>query len=329
MKNKINIFVAGHNGMVGSAIVQKLLKSSSKNQNLILKSRKDLDLTSQKAVKLFFKKNSIDQVYLSAAKVGGIVANNTMPYDFIYQNLMIQNNVINECFKNGVKKLLFLGSSCIYPRDNKQPIKETDLLRGFLEKTNEPYAIAKIAGIKMCQSLNTQFSKTHSLDYRCIMPTNLYGKNDNFDFNTSHVIPGLIAKFHKAKLMNEEQVFVWGTGKPLREFLYVDDLAEAAIKVMNVEKNKFYKNLMDFTCHINVGSNQEISIKSLAYLISETVGYEGNITFDDTKPDGTMRKLLDNSNIFNLGWFPKIKLKEGLTLTYTHFLKNNKLHKYN
>jgi len=312
------IYVAGHNGMVGSAIIRELRKQNG-NQ-IITREKNELNLLSQSAVEAFFLGNNFDEVYIAAAKVGGIYANNTFPADFIYQNLMIQSNIINSCFLSSVKKLLFLGSSCIYPRDSRQPISENYLLSGPLEKTNEPYAIAKIAGIKLCESYNRQYPE---LDYRSIMPTNLYGPGDNYDSKNSHVIPALLQRFHDAKISGKTSVTVWGSGKPRREFLYVDDLAEACVELMSLDKSVISSFLFDKMCsHINIGSGQDISISELAEIIKETVGFEGEILFDQTMPDGTERKLLDSSIINSLGWKPKISLRHGLDKTYKYFLKN-------
>jgi GDP-L-fucose synthase len=315
---KHRIFVAGYKGMVGSAIVRLL-----KNQDIeiITKDRSELDLLNQQDVQKFFEREKIDQVYLAAAKVGGIHANNSYPADFIYQNLMVQTNVIHSAFVNGVKKLLFLGSSCIYPKYASQPMKEDELLAGKLEPTNEPYAIAKIAGIKMCESYNRQYGTSHGIDYRSIMPTNLYGPGDNYHPENSHVIPGLIYKFHKAKINNLESVTIWGTGTPKREFLYVDDLAQAAIHVMNVDKKIYEEQITSLSSHINVGSEQELTIKELAEIIKEVIDFKGPINFDSSKPDGSTRKLLNSERINKLGFKPKIDLKEGLIKTYQDYLK--------
>jgi GDP-L-fucose synthase len=315
---KTKIFIAGHKGMVGSAIVRLL-----KNQDveIITKDRTELDLLNQGSVQKFFEHEKIDQVYLAAAKVGGIYANNTYPADFIYENLMIQTNVIHSAFLNGVKKLLFLGSSCIYPKNANQPMKEEELLAGKLEPTNEPYAIAKISGIKMCESYNRQYGKSHGIDYRSIMPTNLYGPGDNYHPENSHVIPGLIYRFHKAKINNLESVIIWGTGTPRREFLYVDDLAQAAIHIMNVDKKNYNEQITSESSHINVGSGKELTIKELAETIKEVVNFKGTISFDTSKSDGSLRKLLNSERINKLGFKPKIDLKEGLIKTYQDYLK--------
>ena len=318
---KPKIFIAGHKGMVGSALVRLL-----KNQEveIITKDRKELDLLDQYKVLNFFKNEKIDQVYLAAAKVGGIYSNNSYPADFIYQNLMIQSNVINSSFLNGVKKLLFLGSSCIYPKNATQPMKESELLTGTLEPTNEPYAIAKIAGIKMCESYNRQYGEKYKIDYRCIMPTNLYGVGDNYHSENSHVIPGLIDRFHKAKLNNSPSVTIWGTGKPKREFLYVDDMARASIYLMNLDKETYYKFKCFNYSHINVGSGTELTIKELAENIKQVVGFKGQIKFDPNKPDGSLRKLLNSDRVNSLGFKPHINLKDGLLLTYNDYLRSYK-----
>jgi GDP-L-fucose synthase len=319
MKPKIKIFIAGHNGMVGSALFRLLKKQDI---DLIIKEKKELNLLNQKQVNFFFKSQKIDQVYLAAAKVGGIYANNFYPADFIYENLMIQNNIIHNAFLNGVKKILFLGSSCIYPKNSNQPIKEDILLSGKLEATNEPYAIAKIAGIKMCESYNRQYKKKNGIDYRCIMPTNLYGPKDNYHPENSHVIPGLIYRFHQAKKKNLKSIAIWGTGKPKREFLYVDDLARASIFLMNLDKKIYERHISPMCSHINVGSGLDLTIKDLAENIKEIVGYKGNIKFDTNKPDGVSRKLLNSDLINKLGFIPTTSLKDGLRKTYKDFLKN-------
>ena len=304
--------------MVGSALVRFLKKQ---DVVIITKDRKELNLLNQENVQNFFKNEKIDQVYLAAAKVGGIHANKTYPSDFIYQNLMIQSNVIHNAFLSGVKKLLFLGSSCIYPKNAKQPMKEEDLLTGKLEPTNEPYAIAKIAGIKMCESYNRQFGKSHGIDFRSIMPTNLYGPGDNFHPENSHVIPGMIYRFHEAKINNLKKVTIWGTGKPKREFLYVDDMAAASIHVMNLDKKTYDENTSFMCSHINVGSGNELSIKQLANIIKNVISFKGEIDFDPEKPDGIFKKYLDSKRINNLGFKPKMSLEEGLIKTYQDFIK--------
>ena len=313
----MKIFVAGHNGMVGSSIFRELKKSTAE-ENIITASRTQLDLTNQFEVDKFISKHQPDQVYLAAAKVGGILANDTFPAEFIYQNLMIQNNVINSAYNYGVKKLLFLGSSCIYPRLSTQPIKEEYLLDGHLEPTNEPYAIAKIAGIKLCESFNRQYN----LDYRSLMPTNLYGPNDNYHPTNSHVIPGLIRRFHIAKHKKQKEVVIWGSGKQMREFLHVDDLASAAIFIQNLDKKSFENNTEPMLSHINVGCGSEITIKDLAIMIKETVGYNGKILFDTSKPDGAPRKLMNSNRLNKMGWHHNIELKVGLKNAYDWFIKN-------
>jgi GDP-L-fucose synthase len=320
---KHRIFVAGHKGMVGSAIV-RLLKNQ--DSEIITKDRKELDLLNQGSVQNFFKHEKIDQVYLAAAKVGGIHANNSFPADFIYENIMIQANVIHSAFVNEVKKLLFLGSSCIYPKYANQPMKEDELLTGKLEPTNEPYAIAKIAGIKMCESYNRQYGKSHAIDYRSIMPSNLYGPGDNYHPENSHVIPGLIYRFHKAKINNLESVTIWGTGTPKREFLYVDDLAQAAIHVMNVNKKNYNEQILSLCSHINIGSGKELTIKELAEIIKEVINFKGTINFDASKPDGLSRKLLNSERINKLGFRPETDLKEGLIKTYQDYIKYKKVY---
>lgn len=313
---KSKVYVAGHKGMVGSAIVRNL--SVRGDVEIITADRNELDLLDTNSVNDFFSKNKIDQVYLAAAKVGGIVANNTYPADFIYQNLMIQNNVINAAHNNGVQKLMFLGSSCIYPKLAAQPITEGQLLQGTLEPTNEPYAIAKIAGIKLCESYNRQYNR----DYRSVMPTNLYGENDNFHPSNSHVIPALMRRFHEAKQENASEVIVWGSGKPMREFLHVDDMAAASIYVMELDTEILNQNVQSMLSHINVGTGIDCTIRKLAETISRVVGFEGKITFDAEKPDGAPRKLLDVSRLQDLGWKYSIDLEEGLTKTYQWFLAN-------
>lgn len=307
------IFVAGHNGMVGSAICRNL---AHQDVELITVSRKELDLSNQAQVKEFFSSNSFDQVYLAAAKVGGIYANNSYPADFIYQNLMIQNNVIHQSYLAEVKKLLFLGSSCIYPKLAEQPMAETELLKGYLEPTNEPYALAKIAGIKLCESYNRQ----HATDYRSVMPTNLYGPGDSYHLENSHVIPGILRRCHEAKANGSKSVTLWGSGNILREFLHVDDMAAAAIFVMNLDKHIYETSTLPTLSHLNVGSGVEISIKELAELIAEIVGFKGAINWDDSMPDGSPRKLMDSSKILQLGWTPKYSLSDGIRNAYDNFL---------
>jgi len=314
---KLRVFVAGHRGMVGSAIIRHLTHNS--NLEIITRERDELDLINQDNVADFFQTNNIDQVYLAAAKVGGIVANNSYPADFIYENLMIQSNIIHSAHLADIQKLLFLGSSCIYPKLAEQPMHEKSLLTGTLEETNEPYAIAKIAGIKLCESYNRQYGR----DYRSVMPTNLYGPNDNFHPNNSHVIPGLIRRFHEAKENNAQEVIAWGTGKPMREFLYVDDMAAASIYVMNLELSKYQKNTEPMLSHINVGTGIDCSIKDLVETIAKVVNYNGKITFDASKPDGTPKKLMNVLKLKSLGWQYKVSLEDGLTRTYEWFLSNH------
>jgi GDP-L-fucose synthase len=316
--SKLKIFIAGHKGMVGSALFRLLKKE---NVEIVIKDKSELDLLNQYDVQNFFKNHKVEQVYLAAAKVGGIYANNTYPAEFIYKNLMIQSNVIHSAFLGGVKKLLFLGSSCIYPKNAKQPIKEEELLNGNLEPTNEPYAIAKIAGIKMCESYNRQYSKSYGIDYRCLMPTNLYGPGDNYHAENSHVIPALIHRFHNAKINNLPQVIIWGTGAPKREFLYVDDMARAALHVMNINKETYNQHTEIIRSHINVGSGKDLTIKELAQIIKDVVGYKGKINFDPTKPDGSIRKLLDSGIINSFGFNPEISLRDGLIKTYKDYIK--------
>lgn len=304
--------------MVGSAIVRELERQGY--TNLIYRTHQELDLTNQAAVSHFFETEKPDQVYLAAAKVGGIYANNTYPAQFIYENLMVQNNVIHQAFVNGVKKILFLGSSCIYPKLAPQPMAEDALLTGKLEPTNEPYAIAKIAGIKMCESYNRQYGKSHGVDYRSVMPTNLYGPGDNYHVENSHVIPALIRRFHEAKVNNVPNVVIWGTGTPRREFLYVDDMAEASIFIMQLDKKIYESQIQPMQSHVNVGFGSDISIKELAQVVAEVTGYQGEITFDYRKPDGAPRKLMDSFRLHELGWKPKTNLDVGLKFTYTDFL---------
>lgn len=313
------IYIAGHQGMVGSALV-RLLKSQGYN-NLILRTRSELDLTCQQQVQAFFATIKPNYVFLAAAKVGGIQANNEYPADFIYQNLMIQNNVIHAAYLNKVTQLLFLGSSCIYPKHASQPMAEDALLSGQLEPTNEPYAIAKIAGIKMCESYNRQYGT----DFRSVMPTNLYGQGDNFHSNNSHVLPALLRRFHEAKINNISEVIVWGSGQPKREFLHVDDMATACLHVMNVEKRLLDQSMTPMCWHINIGYGADISIKELALLIADVVGYKGQIIFDRSKPDGTARKWIDSSLLTSLGWSPNIGLQAGIEHTYDWLCQSNRL----
>jgi GDP-L-fucose synthase len=315
------IFVAGHHGMVGSAIVRNLRAQGC--TNIITRTHAEMDLTNQAAVANFFKTEKPDQVYLAAAKVGGIHANNTYPAEFIYDNLMVQNNVIHQAFVNGIKKLLFLGSSCIYPKLAPQPMSEDALLTGKLEPTNEPYAIAKIAGIKMCESYNRQYGESHGVDYRSVMPTNLYGPGDNYHPENSHVIPGLIRRFHEAKISKAEKIVIWGTGSPSREFLYVDDMAAASIFVMNLDKKKYDQHTEPMQSHINVGYGSDITIAELAKVVGDAVGFQGKINFDSSKPDGSPRKWMDSSKLNQLGWSPIVGLERGLVIAYQDFLQGN------
>ena len=310
------IFVAGHNGMVGSAICRKL--SEQNEVEIITCTRQECDLTNQKSVSDFFFSKKIDEVYLAAAKVGGIHANNTYPAEFIYENLMIQANIIHSAFQSGVKKLLFLGSSCIYPKLAKQPMAEDALLTGQLEETNEPYAIAKIAGIKLCESYNRQ----HGSDFRSVMPTNLYGQGDNFHPENSHVIPAMMQRFHQAVQNDDKQVVIWGTGKPMREFLHVDDMASACVYVMKLSKDQYDKNVQPMLTHINVGTGVDCTIEELAQTMAKVVGFDGELVFDTSKPDGTPRKLLDVNRLKKLGWQSTITLEQGLKKTYSWFLEN-------
>ena len=314
----MKIFVAGHRGMVGSAIIRRLAETPS--VEIISRNRTELDLTNQSAVETFFAESNFDQVYLAAAKVGGIHANDMYPAEFIYENLMIEANIIHSAFKHNVKKLLFLGSSCIYPKLADQPMREKALLTGSLECTNEPYAIAKIAGIKLCESYNRQYGNSHGIDYRSVMPTNLYGPGDNYHPENSHVIPALIRRFHEAKVNDDPEVVIWGSGTPKREFLHVDDMADASIHVMNIDSDLYQQHTQPMLSHINVGYGSDVSIAELAVLIGQTVGYKGRITYDSSKPDGTPRKLMDSSRLSALGWQAYITLEEGLVSTYKDFL---------
>lgn len=316
------IYVAGHRGMVGSAIVRTLQQQDL--SNFVTKTRAELDLTNQAAVQAFFAAEKPTQVYLAAAKVGGIHANNTYPAEFIYQNLMVQANVIDAAFRCGIQKLLFLGSSCIYPKLAPQPMAEDILLTGPLEPTNEPYAIAKIAGIKLCESYNRQYGASHGVDYRSVMPTNLYGPGDNYHSENSHVIPALIRRFHEAKVAKAHTVKIWGSGTPRREFLYVDDMAAASIHVMNLPQPTYAQHTSPMQSHINVGFGEDITIQELALAVGKTVGYSGNIDFDTSKPDGSPRKLMDSSRLNALGWQAHVSLEAGLVATYQDFLDNLK-----
>ena len=313
---KKRVFVAGHQGMVGSAIVRALEKAG--DAEIITRTRSELDLLDQVAVFRFFNQNAVDEVYLAAAKVGGIWANNTYPAEFIYQNLIIEANIIHGAFQAGVRKLLFLGSSCIYPKLTEQPIAESSLLQGALEPTNEPYAIAKIAGIKLCESYNRQYGT----DYRSVMPTNLYGINDNFHPENSHVVPALLRRFHEAKMQDLPSVTVWGSGSPMREFLYVDDMAGACLHVMNLPKEVYGEHVLPMSSHINVGTGKDCTIRELANTIARAVGYQGDILWDTSKPDGTPRKLLDVGLLKRLGWQYSVELDEGIERTYQWFLQN-------
>ncbi len=317
--SQAKIYVAGHQGMVGSAIVRTLRQRGQ--TDIVTCTRGELELCDQAAVRSFFKLEKPDQVYLAAAKVGGIHANNTYPAEFIYQNLMVQANVIHQAWCVGVKKLLFLGSSCIYPRNVPQPMREDALLTGILEPTNEPYAIAKIAGIKMCESYNRQYGASHGVDYRSVMPTNLYGPGDNYHPENSHVIPALIRRFHEAKINKAETVTIWGTGKPRREFLYVDDMAAASVHVMNLPKATYDQHTQPMQSQINVGYGEDITIAEVARAVGEAIGYQGRIEFDPSKPDGTPRKLMDSSRLNALGWRAKVSLHDGLALAYQDFLR--------
>jgi GDP-L-fucose synthase len=310
------IFIAGHRGMVGSAIVRTLMQQGVPASSLITRTHAELDLCNQADVQAFFAQEKPTQVYLAAAKVGGIHANNTYPADFIYDNLMVQANVIHAAHIYGVQKLLFLGSSCIYPRMASQPMTESALLTGGLEPTNEPYAVAKIAGIKMCESYNRQYGR----DYRSVMPTNLYGPGDNYHPENSHVIPALIRRFHEAKLTGAPEVAIWGTGTPKREFLYVDDMASASVFVMNLADNLYQTHTQPMQSHINVGFGSDITIYELAHTVGQAVGYPGRITFDATKPDGAPRKWMDSTRLNSLGWQPRVKLASGLALAYADFV---------
>jgi GDP-L-fucose synthase len=316
------IYIAGHRGMVGSAIMRTLQQQEQQGQtHFITRTHAELDLTNQAAVNEFFAKERPTQVYLAAAKVGGIHANNTYPAEFIYQNLIVQANVIDAAFRNGVQKLLFLGSSCIYPKLAPQPMAEDALLTGPLEPTNEPYAIAKIAGIKLCESYNRQYGQSHGIDYRSVMPTNLYGPGDNYHPENSHVIPALIRRFHEAKINNAPSITIWGTGTPKREFLYVDDMAAASVYVMNLDKTLYDQHTQPMLSHINVGYGDDITIGELAAAIGTTIGYQGSIEFDSSKPDGAPRKLMDSRRLNALGWHAQMSLETGLAAAYQDFIK--------
>jgi GDP-L-fucose synthase len=322
VSNDLNqkIYIAGHRGMVGSAIMRNLEAKGFKN--IVTRTHAELDLTNQAKVAAFFEQEKPDQVYLAAAKVGGIHSNNTYPAEFIYDNLMVQNNVIHHAFLAGVKKLLFLGSSCIYPQLATQPMSEDALLTGKLEPTNEPYAIAKIAGIKMCESYNRQYGLSHGIDYRSVMPTNLYGPGDNYHPENSHVIPALIRRFHEARACNAPKVVIWGTGTPRREFLYVEDMAAASIFVMELNKKTYDQHTEPMQSQINVGFGSDVTIAELAKAVGEAVGYKGEIDFDTSKPDGSPRKWMDSTRINKLGWSARVTLERGLALSYDNFLNN-------
>ena len=320
MIEKTKIYVAGHQGMVGSAIV-RMLKVLGCN-NIVTRTHDELDLTNQSQVQKFFEAEKPDQVYLCAAKVGGVHANNTFPAEFIYDNLMIESNVIHNAWKVGVKKRIFLGSSCIYPKLPNQVIKENAMLSGQVEQTNEPYAIAKIAGIKLCESYNRQYRETHGTDYRTVIPASLYGPGDNYHSENSHVIPALIRKIHDAKANQLPEVVVWGSGQPKREFVYIDDMSTAIIHVMNLDLAQYIEHTEDMISHINIGFGSDVSIDELARKLVKIVGYEGKIIFDLNKPDGVLRKLMDSSLIESLGWKASVGLEDGLALTYNDYLKN-------
>ncbi|MCF8196401.1 MAG: GDP-L-fucose synthase [Polynucleobacter sp.] len=321
MPNDLNqkIYIAGHRGMVGSAIIRNLQTKGF--TNIVTKTHAALDLANQAKVAAFFEQEKPDQVYLAAARVGGIHANNTYPAEFIYENLMVQNNVIHQAFIHGVKKLLFLGSSCIYPKLAPQPMSEDALLTGKLEATNEPYAIAKIAGIKMCESYNRQYGQSRGIDYRSVMPTNLYGPGDNYHPENSHVIPALIRRFHEAKVNQLPEVVIWGTGTPRREFLYVDDMAAASVFVMELDKKIYDQQTDPMQSHINVGFGRDVTIAELAKAVGEAVGYQGKISFDASKPDGSPRKLMDSGRLNKLGWNAQVGLEKGLIQAYADFQK--------
>lgn len=311
----MRVYVAGHRGMVGGAISRKLI---DRGAEAVTRTHAELDLTDQRVVRNFFVAEQIDAVILAAAKVGGIHANNTYPADFIYENLMIECNVIHQAFKAGIRKLLFLGSSCIYPREVAQPMREDALLTGVLEPTNEPYAVAKIAGIKLCESYNRQYGT----DYRSVMPTNLYGPGDNFHPENSHVMPALIRRFHEAVRDGLDQVAIWGSGMPRREFLHVDDMAEASLFVLDLPRERYQANTQPMLSHINVGYGEDVTIRELAQLVAKVTGFTGEIVFDASKPDGTMRKLMDSSRLTAMGWTPTVNLADGIGETYQWFKTN-------
>jgi GDP-L-fucose synthase len=316
MELKDKIYIAGHRGLVGSAIVRQL--ESRGFSNLLMRTHKELDLTNQAAVQAFFTQEKPDYVILAAGKVGGIHANNTYPADFIYQNIMIEANVINSAYENKVKRLLFLGSTCIYPRAVEQPMREDAILTNVLEPTNEPYALSKIAGIKLCESYNRQ----HGTDFRSVMPTNLYGINDNFHPENSHVIPALMRRFHEAKINNDKEVSVWGTGNAMREFLYVDDMARASLFVLELDGETYQANTKSMLSHINVGTGKDVTIREMAETMKKVVGFKGKLNFDTTKPDGAPRKLIDVSRLSNMGWEYSVGLKDGLSKTYKWYLES-------
>lgn len=316
LDRQIKIYVAGHRGMVGSAIVKQLNEGGFKN--IVSRTHAELDLTDQAAVRSFMQQEKPDQVILAAAKVGGIHANNEYPAEFIYENLMVEANVIHQAWAAGCSSLLFLGSSCIYPKLAAQPMHESALLTGVLESTNEPYAIAKIAGIKLCESYNRQYGT----DYRSVMPTNLYGQNDNFHLENSHVIPAMLRKFHDAKTTNSASVTLWGTGKAMREFLHVDDMAAACIHVMSLSKERYQSSTEPMLSHLNVGAGEDVTIRELAETIRQVVGYQGEIIWDSSKPDGTPRKLMDAGKLKSMGWQPRVALAEGLAGTYRWFVEH-------
>jgi len=321
MTTNSKIYIAGHRGMVGSAIVRELEHKGY--TDLVYRTHQELDLSNQSAVQDFFAQEKPDQVYLAAARVGGIYANNTFPAEFIYDNVMVQSNVIHQAFMHGVKQLLFLGSSCIYPRMASQPMSEDALLTGKLEPTNEPYAIAKIAGIKMCESYNRQYGATHGVDYRSVMPTNLYGPGDNYHPENSHVIPALIRRFHEAKVSGAPQVLIWGSGKPCREFLYVDDMAKASVFVMGLTKTQYDQVTEPMQSHLNVGFGSDVTIAQLAQAVAKAVGYPGTIALDSTKPDGSPKKLMNSKRLNTLGWKATVSLDDGLALAYAQFVKDH------
>lgn len=314
----MKIYVAGHRGLIGSAIVRRLIASGVNPDDIITKTHNELDLTNQYAVKDFFSSNKIDQVYIAAAKVGGIVGNNNHPGEFIYKNLMIQNNVIHQAYEHGVRKILFLGSTCILPKFAENPIKEEALMTGYLEPTNEPYAVAKIAGVKMCESYNRQYGT----DYRSILPCNLYGPGDNYDEENGHLAAGVIQRLHRAKVNGDKQFVVWGTGKPRREFVYVDDMADACIHVMNVDKALWDSVTLPMQGFVNVGAGQDIEIGEFVKIAKEALDYDGEIVYDTNRPDGTMNKLTDNSRITKLGWTPKTDLTTGIRKAYDWYVTN-------